>query len=40
VFSFNDDDLWMAGGAARKGGATNVRSWKDVLDKMERESRM
>jgi hypothetical protein len=40
VFSFNDDDLWMSGGAARKGGASSVRSWRDLLDKMERERRM
>jgi len=40
VYSFNDDDLWLANGTARKGGATTVRLWKDVIDKMIKESRM
>jgi len=40
VYSFNDDDLWLANGTARKGGATTVRLWKDVIDKMIKESKM
>jgi predicted transglutaminase-like cysteine proteinase len=40
VFSFNDDDLWMASGTTRKGGASNVRLWRDLLDKMEQERKM
>ena len=39
VFGFNDDDLWM-GDAARKGGASNVRSWRELLEKMAREQKM
>ena len=40
VYSFNDDDLWLANGTARKGGATTVRLWRDVIDKMEKESKL
>lgn len=40
VYSFNDDDLWLASGIARAGGASNVRLWREVLDKMERERKM
>jgi len=40
VYSFNDDDLWLPNGATRKGGATTVRLWRDVIDKMDKESKM
>ena len=40
VYSFNDDDLWLANGTAQKGGATTVRLWRDVIDKMEKESKL
>lgn len=40
VYSFNDDDLWLASGQARSGGASNVRLWREVLEKMEKERRM
>lgn len=40
VYSFNDDDLWSASGKARKGGASNVRLWRDLLQKLENEQRM
>jgi len=40
VYSFNDDDLWTAGGAARKGGASNVRLWRELLQKLAREQQM
>jgi len=33
VYSFNDDDLWLANGTARKGGASTVRLWRDVIEK-------
>ncbi|WP_202927718.1 transglutaminase-like cysteine peptidase [Undibacterium crateris] len=39
VYSFNDDDLWL-GGNNRKGAASTVRLWKEVIEKMERERRM
>ncbi|MES2300373.1 MAG: transglutaminase-like cysteine peptidase [Pseudomonadota bacterium] len=40
VYSFNDDDLWMASGVARKGGASNVRLWRDLLEKMAQEQKL
>lgn len=40
VYSFNDDDLWMASGKVNKGSATNVRLWKDLLEKMAREQKL
>lgn len=40
VYSFNDDDLWLASGASRKGGASNVRLWRDLQEKLVREQRM
>jgi len=40
VYSFNDDDLWLANGTARKGGASTVRLWRDVIEKMDRESKL
>jgi predicted transglutaminase-like cysteine proteinase len=40
VYSFNDDDLWLASGAARPGGASNVRLWRELLEKIAREQRM
>lgn len=40
VYSFNDDDLWVPGGASRKGGASNVRLWRDLLEKLAKELAM
>ena len=40
VYSFNDDDLWLPNGTTRKGGAPTVRLWKDVIEKMDRESKL
>jgi predicted transglutaminase-like cysteine proteinase len=40
VYSFNDDDLWLASGVSRKGGASNVRLWRDLQEKLKREQRM
>ncbi len=40
VYSFNDDDLWLASGANRKGGASNVRLWRELQEKLLREQRM
>ncbi|MFZ6874264.1 transglutaminase-like cysteine peptidase [Undibacterium sp. Di27W] len=40
VYSFNDDDLWLASGNTRKGGASTVRLWKDLIEKMAKEKRM
>ena len=40
VYSFNDDDLWMTGADTRKGGATNVRLWRELLEKLAKEQRL
>lgn len=40
VFSFNDDDLWSGGNTVRKAGATQIRLWKNLLEKLEQERRM
>lgn len=41
VFSFNDDDLWTSPtGPGRKGGGSQVRLWRGLLDKLEREKMM
>lgn len=40
VYSFNDDDLWTANGQTRKGAATQVRQWKQLLEKLTKEQRM
>lgn len=40
VFSFNDDDVWTANGTSRKGGASQVRLWRELLEKLARENRM
>lgn len=40
VYSFNDDDLWLASGNTRKGGASQVRLWRDLLEKLLKEQKM
>jgi hypothetical protein len=40
VYSFNDDDLWLPGGNNRKGGASSVRLWRELLEKLAKEQRM
>nr|WP_315464246.1 transglutaminase-like cysteine peptidase [uncultured Rhodoferax sp.] len=40
VYSFNDDDLWLSGGMTSKGGASNVRLWRDLLDRLAREQQL
>jgi predicted transglutaminase-like cysteine proteinase len=40
VYSFNDDDLWTASGTSRKGGASNVRLWRDLRQKLANEQLM
>ena len=40
VYSFNDDDLWVQGGASRKGGASNVRLWRNLLEKLVKAQAM
>lgn len=40
VYSFNDDDLWTATGLTRRGAATQVRQWKQLLEKLAKEQHM
>ncbi|MCX7177125.1 MAG: transglutaminase-like cysteine peptidase [Proteobacteria bacterium] len=40
VYSFNDDDLWLPSGTAKKGGASQVRLWRNLLEKLEKEQKM
>lgn len=40
VYSFNDDDLWLPNGSTKKGGATTVRLWRGLIEKMAKESKM
>lgn len=40
VYSFNDDDLWLPNGTARKGGSSQVRLWKELQAKLQREQQM
>jgi predicted transglutaminase-like cysteine proteinase len=40
VYSFNDDDLWLSSGSTRKGGASNVRLWRELLEKLAKEQRL
>lgn len=40
VYSFNDEDMWLAGGASFKGKSSQIRLWREVLDKMDKERQM
>ena len=40
VYSFNDDDLWVTGLDASRGGASNVRLWRDLLERLVKEQAM
>lgn len=40
VYSFNDEDLWAAGATTAGGKSNQIRLWRDLLDKMERERAM
>jgi len=40
VYSFNDDDIWLPSGLTRKGGASQVRLWRELLEKLVREQKM
>lgn len=40
VYGFNDDDLWMEGSSGQKGGASNVRLWRQLLQKLQKEQQM
>ena len=40
VYGFNDDDLWVTGSTTRKADASNVRLWRDLLEKLAKEQRL
>lgn len=40
VYSFNDEDLWLANGQTSKGGSGQVRLWRELREKLAREQRM
>lgn len=40
VYSFNDEDLWASGANSSKGKSSQIRLWRELLDKMEKERRM
>lgn len=40
VYSFNDEDLWTAGASTFKGKSSQIRLWRDLLEKMEKERNM
>jgi len=40
VYSFNDEDLWAAGAVAAGGKSSQIRLWRVLLDKMQREREM
>ncbi len=40
VYSFNDDDVWLARTGERAGSPTQIRLWRGLLEKLEQEQRM
>ncbi len=41
VYSFNDDDLWVEGGGSSKAGkSSQIRLWRDLLEKMAKEKKL
>ena len=40
VFSFNDDDLWSEGSQSRTGKSSQIRLWRDLLEKMDKEQKL
>lgn len=40
VYSFNDDDVWLAKTGSRAGSPTQIRLWRGLLEKLEQEQRM
>lgn len=37
VYNFNDDDVWLAKSGVRTGSSTQIRLWRGLLDKLEKE---
>lgn len=40
IYSFNDDDLWLPGATVSGGKSSQIRLWRDLLDKLEKERTM
>lgn len=40
IYSFNDEDLWTAGSAAKAGKSSQIRLWRGLIEKMDKEQRM
>lgn len=40
IYSFNDEDLWAAGGVAKAGKSSQIRLWRGLIEKMEIEQKM
>jgi len=40
VYSFNDDDVWLARTGERAGSPSQIRLWQGLLEKLEQEQRM
>ena len=40
VFSFNDDDLWSEQSRAKTGKSSQIRLWRDLLEKMAHEQKL
>lgn len=40
IYSFNDEDLWTAGGVAKAGKSSQIRLWRGLIEKMDKEQRM
>lgn len=40
IFSFNDDDLWAGGAQSKAGKSTQIRLWRDLLEKMAAEQKL
>jgi predicted transglutaminase-like cysteine proteinase len=40
VYSFNDDDIWLAGSTVAGGKSTQIRLWQGLLDKLQKERAM
>ncbi|MBI3480281.1 MAG: transglutaminase-like cysteine peptidase [Nitrosomonadales bacterium] len=40
VFSFNDDDLWAAESQYKTGKSSQIRLWRELLEKMDKEQKL
>lgn len=40
VYSFNDEDVWMAGATQTSGKSSQIRLWRGLQDKMDKERAM